>query len=104
MKLTVPWPKPVPCHRIHMEDVYSASGLESDPMDMDSGLGKSIDVNEQGRGGGNWDTNVPEETDWSSASTEKLEDHKEYDDDEESEDGIENEKERRYTHILVSDR
>lgn len=85
---------------IDMEDVYS-SGLEPDPMDMDSGLGKSIDVNEQVRGGGNWDMNVPVEIDWSSPSTETLEDHKEWDNDEESEHGIENEKERRYTHTLV---
>jgi hypothetical protein len=89
---------------VDMEDVYS-SGLESDSMGMDSGLGKSIDVNEQGRGSRIWDINVPEELemDWSSPSTEKQEDCKEHDDDEESEDGIENEKERRYTHILVSD-
>jgi hypothetical protein len=105
-KLT-PWPVPLFCQRIHitedvdMEDVYSV-GLESDPLDMDSGLGGSVDVNEQGRGSANRDMNIPEETDWSSPSTEKLGDCKDCDDDEEPEDGLENEKDRKHTHTLVS--
>lgn len=106
MKLT-PWPTPVSCRRVEiiedvgMEDVYSDSEETILLMDMDSGLGKSLDVNEQ-REDGSGDIKMTEDTECSSPSTEKMEDCENCEEDEETDDEVSIEEERKYSRNLVS--